>query len=124
MSAVVLTSLLRPTATYNSEGFARGLNRGVRLYLDITTETGTATLDVKLQGRDVASGDWVDVPGAAFAQKSAVTTDPVSLTVYPGIAETAGETVSDVLPAWWRVVAVVAGGGAAMTFSVGADLLP
>lgn len=121
---VVLPSLARAEETYNSASFASGGRRGIRLYVDATIEVGTATLDVKLQGRDVASGDWVDVPGASFAQISAVTAAPVSLTVYPGVAETANESVSDVVPSAWRVVAVVGGTSVSVTFSVGADLLP
>lgn len=108
---------------YNSTAQASGGARGIRLYLDITAETGTATLDVKLQGRDSAgSGDWFDVPGATFAQKSATGSD--DLVIYPGIAETANESVSDVLPSWWRVVGTVGASTAdTLTFSVGADLL-
>jgi hypothetical protein len=121
MNMTVFTSVAR-TATENSipQG-ARG-HRGVRLTLDITAASGTnPTLDVKVQSYNETGDDWVDLPGAAFAQKTTTGTD--DLTVYPGIAETANRSVSDVLSTTWRAVATIAGTGPSFTFSLGADLI-
>lgn len=97
--------------------------RGARVFLNITAETGTATLNVKVQTKDLTSGVWFDVPGAALDEKSATTGDDILL-VYPGVAETGNESVSDTMGRAWRVVATVGtGGSSSFTFSVGAHLL-
>lgn len=97
--------------------------KGMKLFLNITAEAGTATLDLKLQGKDILSGSYYDIPSAALDQKTADTGDD-SLTVYSGIAETANETISDVLPRVWRACATIGATGAdSFTFSVGATLL-
>lgn len=92
--------------------------RGVVLTLDITAWNAT-TLDVKAQMKDATSGKYVDIPGAAFAQKSGTGTD--TLVIYPGIGETANRSVSDVLPATWRIVGTQV--GTSVTYSVGASLI-
>lgn len=97
--------------------------RGVHLVLDITASSGTdETLDVKLQRKDQLSGEWVDLTGGAFAQKTGTGTD--DLVIYPGIAETANRSVSDVLTARWRAVATVGGTSPSFTFSLGGTYLP
>lgn len=86
--------------------------RGVVLMLAVTAKQGTSpTLDLKLQGYNKAADDWYDITGAAFAQVTGSTTLPHrdEVTVYPGIAETANETVSDVLPEKWRVKPTIGG---------------
>jgi hypothetical protein len=96
--------------------------RGVTLYLDITASAGTTeVLDIKVQGKGPISGKYFDIPGAAFAQKTGTGTDV--LTIYPGIAETANVSVSDVLPLTWKVLATVGSGSAdgTFTFSIGAS---
>ena len=118
----IFASAARAEATYNSDTFKAFGRLGIRLWLKITGETGTATLDVKLQGYDESAEDWADVAGAAFAQKSA-TGGPFMLTVYPGATVAANVSVSDALPNQYRVVAVVGGSTVTMTFTVGADLL-
>jgi len=115
---IVLGSAAR-TVTLNSPDQENPACRGVRLYLDVTAASGTTpTLDVKVQTKDPASGTYADLPGAVFTQKTAVSFD--DLTIYPGIAETANETVSDALSATWRLVATIGGGTPSFTFSVGA----
>lgn len=90
------------------------------MYLDITASSGTTeTLDVKLQAKDAAlSGVYFDIPGAAFAQATDTTNQ--MLTIYPGIAETANVSVSDILPRNWRAVATVGSGDSdgSFTFSL------
>lgn len=119
--ATVFASAAR-TATENSDDQDNERHKGVLLVLDITATGGTPTLDVKVQAKDSVSGKYIDIPGAAFAQKSATGTD--SLVIYPGVAETANRSVSDVIPRTWRVVATIGGTTPSFTFSVGASLLP
>lgn len=117
----ILASAARIVTT-NSADLTNYNHRGVRLFLDITAISGaSATLDVKVQTKDSVSSGYFDLPGAAFAQKSTVTSD--DLTIYPGIAETANETVSDVLGRTWRIVATIAGTTPSVTFSVGAQMI-
>ncbi len=103
---------------FASQAFAAGANnsadqinrywKGFTLFLDYTAESGTdPTLNVKVQIKDVASGKYVDLTGAAFAEQSANGTN--MLTVYPGIGETSDVSVSDGIPLTWRVVATVGG---------------
>ena len=100
-------------------------------YLDITAETGTSTLDVKLQVLDPIGGDWVDLgnnvagTGAyAFAQASAVTTGPTILTVYPGLTASANAVCTGILPMQFRAHATVAGSSTpTFTFSLAVDLI-
>lgn len=110
------------TASANSDDFSHIGFKGVRLFLDVSAVTGTTpTLDVKIQAKDKLSGNYVDLTGAAFAQKTATGTD--YLTIYPGIAETANETVSDLVPNAWRAVATIGGTTPDFTFSLSAEYL-
>lgn len=110
------------TSTANSSDFENRTSRGVRLFLDITAASGTTpTLDVKVQSKDTETGKYVDLPGGAFAQKTTTGTD--DLVIYPGVAETANRSVSDVLSRDWRVVATIAGTTPSFTFSIGACYL-
>lgn len=98
--------------------------RGVEVFLDVTAASGTSpTLDVKLQAKDPASGSYFDIPGASFAQQSGTTS--LALTVYPGVAETANEGVSDVIPKTWRAHAAVGSGSSdgSFTFTLGASYI-
>lgn len=116
--ATVFASAAR-TSTTNSTDQVNRFARGVRLHLNISAASGTTpTLDLKVQTKDAVSGTYIDLPGAAFAQKT--TTGSDDLTIYPGVAETANETVSDVLSRTWRVVATIGGTTPSFTFSVGA----
>lgn len=113
------------SATANSGDLNNFGYRGVTLTLKATGKAGTnPTLDVKVQGKDAITGEYYDLHGAAFAQVTADQTAPVYLTVYPGVAETANQTVSDVLPKTWRVVATYGGTNPKYTFGVSATLLP
>lgn len=109
------------SADYNNYGY-----RGVTLVVMADTKTGTSpTLDLKVQGKDPVSGEYYDIHGAAFAQITDNLTAARYLTVYPGVAETSGQTVSDVLPKTWRVVSTIGGTSTpGYTYSVSATLLP
>lgn len=113
----LFSSLLRGSTT-SSEDMINNHAKGVRLTLDVTTIVGGNTLDVKLQGKDPTTGKYTDIAGATFSQKTGTGTD--ELVVYPGIAETANESVSDVIPSIWKAVATHAGTGVAeITYSLG-----
>jgi len=93
-------------------------SKGVHLVLDITAASGTTpTLDVKVQRYDGASSKWVDLPSAAFAQKTSTGTS--DLTIYPGIAETANVSVSDVIGDEILIVWTIGGTTPSFTFSIG-----
>jgi len=110
------------TATENSGDKKNHQWRGARFHLDVTAASGTTpTLDVKLQAKDPISGKYFDIPGAVFTQKTGVITD--DLTVYPGIAETANETVSDIIPQVFRAVATIGGTTPSFTFSLAATFV-
>lgn len=110
------------TANGQSADLSNVAHKGVSLILDITVVSGTPTLDVKLQAKDPISGAYVDIPGAAFAQKTGAGTS--MLLVYPGVAETANAEVSTVIPRTWRIAWTIGGGTPSLTFSVGLTYLP
>lgn len=91
--------------------------RGLILYLNITAETGTATLNVKVQRKDPVSGTYFDIPGASFAAKTATGSD--MLCIYPGAVAVANQVVNQIVGRNLRVVAVESGGGSTFTWSLG-----
>lgn len=110
------------TASANSDDFEQIGFKGVRLYLDVSAASGTTpTLDVKIQAKDKLSGNYIDLTGAAFAQKTTTGTD--YLTIYPGIGETANEAISDLVPNTWRAVATIGGTTPDFTFSLSAEYI-
>lgn len=122
MDKTIFSSAAR-TSTENSSAVdsPRGF-RGVVLHLDVTAASGTTpTLDVKIQGQDTLSGNWFDLPGASFTQKT--TTGSDELYIYPGTAETANEKVSYSLPNNFRAVATIGGTTPSFTFSLGASFV-
>jgi hypothetical protein len=119
---VGFASAARAEATYNSPDLGANGKRGIVVTVDITAETGTATLDVKVQRKDRLSGKYTDIPGAAIAQMSAV--GVAELVIYPGIAEAANLAVSSVISEDFRLVATVGGTTVTLTFTVGIALIP
>lgn len=92
-------------------------SKGIRLFLDITAETGTATLDVKVQVYNQLADKWIDLPGAAFPQQSG--TGHAMLTIYPSLTTvTANVAVAQYVAAPWRASITEAGGGSTMTFTL------
>ena len=100
--------------------------RGVHLTVAATGVAGNGTtLAIKVQGKDAVSGQYYDIHGAALPNVTANLSAPNYLAVYPGVAETANQSVSDVLPKTWRVHTTLSGtGAAAVNYSVGAILVP
>ena len=124
---LILLALATRTASINSDDQDSKGSRGVHISLDINTVSGTSpVLNVKVQRKDPISGNYVDLPDGAFAQKTASEANSTSgLTIYPGIAETSDVSVSDVLNGTWRVVATIGGTDTpTFAFSVAAELVP
>jgi hypothetical protein len=115
-------SAARAEATYNGDDLNSNGKRGLVMTVDITAESGTATLDAKLQRKDRVSGKYTDIPGAAIAQQSA--TGKTELVLYPGATVAANLSISTVLTELFRVVVTVGGTTVTMTFSIGIALIP
>jgi len=115
-------ALAAKTATFNID--QKQLHyKGAIFVLDITVVTGTnPTMDIKLQFKDALSGKFIDIPLAIFVQKTGTGSDV--LTIYPGIAVIANESVNGVLPSEYRVVVTIDGTTPSFTFSLSADYLP
>ena len=121
MSLLVFNSAAR-TVTTNSGAIQPKSGKGVFLVLDVTASSGTSpTLDVTLERYDTTSDSWVALPGAAFAQQTGTGTN--GLTVYPGIGETANESVSDHIGNYFRAVATIGGTSPSFTFSLAGQVL-
>jgi hypothetical protein len=113
----VLASAARTTSA-NSADLVNYNARGVRLFLDVSAQSGTTpTLDVKVQVKDSVSGLYVDLPGAAFAQNIGTVQTKI-LDIYPGLAAATGAAVNEMLSRTWRVVATIGGVTPSFTFSV------
>jgi hypothetical protein len=115
---IIFPSLSRAAAAYTSNEYFAGDAMGVRLYIDLTVVNG-GTLIVKVQTKDPSSGNWTDMVGAVTTSLAAVAT--TTLTIEPGVTETANFDVAQSIGASWRVVATTA--TAAVTFSVGGEYL-
>jgi hypothetical protein len=107
------------SGVYVSTGIANYAASGLRLYIDVTDKHTNGTLTVKVQTKDPASTNWVDIPGATTPAIAA--TGTTTLTVFPSITETANVDVAQPLGVMWRVHATVA--TAFVDFSVGGDYL-
>lgn len=96
---------------------------GVHIVLDITAASGTTpTLDVRVQRFDYLSQKWIDLPSAAFAQKTGTGTD--DLVIYPGVAETANRSVSDVIGKEIRLAWTIGGTTPSFTFTLSCIWIP
>jgi len=117
----IFTSVARTTTT-NSTDQTKTAGVGIKLYLDISAASGSSpTLDIAVQGKDPVTGMYFGIPDVSFAQKTGTGGD--TLTLYPGIAETANRSISDILPKTWRVVATIGGGTPSFTFTIGAEYI-
>lgn len=115
---------LAKTATFNTpDELMPPTVKGVRVYLDVTAVSGTnPTLNVKVQVKDPASGSYSDMPGAAFAEKTA--TDFSELLIYPtGVVDVANSEINDNLTKTWRLVCTIGGTTPSFTFTIGASYL-
>lgn len=96
---------------------------GALFFLEITAVAGTTpTLDIKIQAKDPTSGQYHDIVGATFAQKTGVSRD--MLIIYPSLSEVANKKVSFRLPRIFRFYWTIGGTASpSFTFSIGATLL-
>ena len=112
----LLDSAARTATTQSAEQDNR-VSRGVQVIFDLTAIPATPSgVTPKIQAHDPASGNWIDL----LSGGSITATGTTVLTVYPGIAETANESASDVLPRVWRVE-VEHVDAESYTYSVGAN---
>ena len=91
--------------------------KGVKLAINISAFTGSS-VTFTLEGLDPISGTAYTL--LASAAKSG--TGAFTLTLYPGVTETANVDQSDVLPIWWRIKTT--GTYTVCTWSVYAELIP
>jgi hypothetical protein len=108
----------------NSSDYVNRGARGISVFVKNTAGSGTTpTVTVKLQAKS-ATGDYYDVPSATTAAIAGGTPATTYFTVYPGVAETANVSVSDTLPAIYRLVWTIGGSSTpTVTFSVDAHEL-
>jgi hypothetical protein len=112
------------TATTNSADQFNQFGKGGILLLNVTAVSGTTpTLDCKVQLRDHASATYIDLPNAAFAQKTTAS-GMDSLIIYPGATVAANRSVSSVLGTFWRAACAIAGTTPSFTFTLGVTYLP
>lgn len=110
------------TATGNGATQTNIGNKGAQILVNMGTVSGTTpTCVLKVQGSVDGGTTWYDIPGATTA--SLVATGVWGITVYPGIAITAGTTTtgtttgaSGVLPRSWRMVWTI--GGTTPSFTI------
>jgi hypothetical protein len=110
------------TATGNGATLTNVGNKGVQVLVSMGAVTGTTpTAVLKLQGSVDGGTSWYDIPGATTASLTA--TGLYGITVYPGIAVTAGTTTTGttasanfVMPRTWRVVWTI--GGTTPSFTI------
>ena len=114
---VLVTLTAQGAGTVASVDLPNSYFRGALVSVNLTTMT-TATVVVHVQGKDPLSSVYYDI----FTSQSLTTTGFTALEVYPGLTSTT-TTYPFVLPATWRVTAVVTGGSAAATGTVGASLI-
>jgi hypothetical protein len=100
----LLTLVSQGAGTFNSNIQMNDNCCGINLVIDITLAT-TATLQVTIQGYDSASGKFYTVLQSASLAAVATTV----LTAFPGSTVTANLSANNMLPARWRVQAVVTG---------------
>lgn len=82
--------------------------KGLNAILHIAAKNGTLTHDVKFQYAD-GQGNFVDVPGASFAQQSNTAT--LQLSIYPGLTAASNVAVTQILTRRLRAVSTVGGSG-------------
>lgn len=131
---VLLPSAARAEATYTVELPVVRYHRGVRVYISNTAETGTSTLDAKLQYKNPQSLAWTDIPGASFVQFADGATGERFIEMYVGA--TGSDADSSLALAtnfkqlglmphrFMRLSATVGGTTVTRTFSAGCALLP
>lgn len=119
MNKQLFAAAARNAAAYTSPQISAAGFAGVRAFVNVTSISGAGTVTVKLQCVDPETGTAVDLPGATTAALGS--TGMRTLSVRPGVAETANESVSDTISDILQAVATVA--TSTVTFSVSLDLV-
>jgi len=120
-----LSALITLTAagagTTNSSDQVNTSSRGVKVTLDLTKNSGTIDVVVKIQTKDAASGKYID----RLSSASKTATGTFEYIVHPDLAASANVIAQDFIGANWRVQ-VVSGAGTNPNFdcTVSACLLP
>lgn len=97
------------TGTATSSDMLMDGYRGLVVYVTVNS-VSTDDVTVKVQRKSPTSAtDYEDLAGGTTAAISS--TGLTTLAIYPGIAETANVSVSDIIGAVFRIVATVSGGG-------------
>lgn len=107
------------TATNSTTNQLNDFMSGIHVVLDVTINAGTAaSIVLKIQGFDVASGKYYDL--LASAAVTAVGTTIYK--VFPSAPVTTNVSANDILPYKWRVLVTHADANP-ITYSVGASLI-
>lgn len=116
----LITLTTQGVGTVNGTDQTNVNGRGVQVGIDITALTGTSpTVTVTIEGKDAASGKYYTLLQSAALAATGFTL----LTLYPGAPTTANVSSPQVLPATWRVKAVVGGTTPAATATIGASVI-
>lgn len=118
------------TTTYGP--YTNLYHRGLYLYVTRQADTGTSTVDAKLQMQDPQSANWTDVENASIVQLANDSYRMNYLYMYPGIiggdvdgtlvVNTNHKFVEGFLPYIWRVSVTTT--GTTNTLGISAILLP
>lgn len=113
----LITLTAQGAGTIASPDMPNLLEKGLAVGVNLTTMT-TATVVIHIQGKDSASGVYYDV----LVGPSLTTAGFTPMVIYPGVIG-GSNSISWPLPKTWRVEAVVTGGSAAATGTIGASLI-
>lgn len=92
--------------------------KGLKVTINLSAITGTS-VTFTLEGLDPISGLS---SGTLLASAAKTATGTFTLTIYPGLTETANVDSADVLPLWWRIKTT--GTYTVCTWSAYAELIP
>lgn len=105
------------SGTVTSSDIMNPTGSGVRVSINVSAISGTsATLVVKVQGKDVASGVYYDIMTGPSITAAGFT----SMVIYPGIVQTNTTTFrSDLVPEWYRISYTITGTTPSVTGTIG-----
>lgn len=88
-------------------------NKGIHVYLNVTSVPGVDTVQLVIEAKDTLSGVYETI----LTMAARVATGLDAATVYPGVTETANVDISDPLPDTYRI-RVVHSAATPFTYSV------
>lgn len=127
------STTISSTDGFTSRQFTNKGFKGILLTVNRSAETGTATLDAKLQYKDPVRNAWLDIEGATLNGWADGETGDRYLMMYPGLVAADSDNHIDLntdqashcgsyLPKFWRLVLTTT--GTTNVVSAGAQLLP